>query len=115
MEMATRPRRAVDCELEWGHAFEMTAKGSAGRICHGDTVMDPSLPVLAYGEVWQRGGFTLPLGADGIDLLQRHAARIFAVAGGADGILKDGEDAAIHIGDMHAADHTRHCTGVKRK
>jgi hypothetical protein len=23
-----------------------------------DSVMDPSLPVLAYGEVWQRAGFT---------------------------------------------------------
>lgn len=36
----------------------MSAKGAAGRICAGDTVMGPSLPVLAYGEVWQRAGFT---------------------------------------------------------
>ena len=58
MNMETRPRRPADCELDWGHAFEMTAKGSAGRICAGDTVMDPTLPVLAYGEIWQRAGFT---------------------------------------------------------
>jgi hypothetical protein len=58
MNMETRPRRPADCELDWGHAFEMSAKGTAGRICAGDTVMDPSLPVLTYGEVWQRGGFT---------------------------------------------------------
>jgi hypothetical protein len=56
--MEARPRRPADCELEWGNAFEMSAKGSAGRICAGDTIMDPSLPVLAYGEVWQRAGFT---------------------------------------------------------
>ena len=36
----------------------MNAKGPAARLCHGDTVMDGSLPVLGYGEVWQRGGFT---------------------------------------------------------
>lgn len=54
----TLPRRPADCELDYGHAFEMSAKGAAGRICAGDTVMDASLPVLAYGEVWQRGGFT---------------------------------------------------------
>jgi hypothetical protein len=54
----TRPRRPADCELEWGNAFEMSAKGNAGRICAGDTIMDPSLPVLAHGEVWQRAGFT---------------------------------------------------------
>ena len=58
MNIDTRPRRPADCELEWGNAFEMSAKGAAGRICAGDTVMDPSLPVLAYGEVWQRAGFT---------------------------------------------------------
>ncbi|MBB4380085.1 MULTISPECIES: DUF6636 domain-containing protein [unclassified Bradyrhizobium] len=58
MNMESRPRRPADCELDWGRAFEMSAKGAAGRICAGDTVMDASLPVLAYGEVWQRGGFT---------------------------------------------------------
>ena len=58
MNLESRPRRPADCELEWGNAFEMSAKGAAGRICAGDTIMDPSLPVLAYGEVWQRAGFT---------------------------------------------------------
>lgn len=56
--METKPRRPADCELDYGGAFEMNAKGPAARICHGDTVMDGSLPVLGYGEIWQRGGFT---------------------------------------------------------
>jgi hypothetical protein len=56
--MDTKPRRPADCELDYGGAFEMNAKGPATRLCHGDTVMDKSLPVLSYGEVWQRGGFT---------------------------------------------------------
>ena len=56
--METKPRRPADCELDYGGAFEMNAEGPAARICYGDTVMDKSLPVLAYGEVWQRGGFT---------------------------------------------------------
>lgn len=56
--METKPRRPADCELDYGGAFQMNAKGNAVRICHGDTVMDPALPVLGYGEVWQRGGFT---------------------------------------------------------
>lgn len=57
-EMATTPRRPADCDLEWGHAFELSSKGGATRLCYGDTVLDDSLPVLAYGQVWQRGGFT---------------------------------------------------------
>ncbi len=58
MEINTRPRRPADCDLEWGDAFEMTTKGTANPVCHGDTMMDQSLPVLAYGQTWQRGGFT---------------------------------------------------------
>lgn len=55
---STRPAARRICELGYGGAFEMNAKGPAARICHGDTVMDKALPVLGYGEVWQRGGFT---------------------------------------------------------
>jgi hypothetical protein len=58
MEATVTARRPADCDLEWGKAFEMRAKGSGIRLCYGDTVMDQALPVLAYGEVWQRGGFT---------------------------------------------------------
>ena len=58
MEATVTARRPADCDLEWGKAFEMNAKGGAARICYGDTVMDPHMPVLAYGEIWQRGGFT---------------------------------------------------------
>ena len=58
MEATVTARRPADCDLEWGKAFEMRAKGSAVRLCYGDTVMDKALPPLAYGEVWQRGGFT---------------------------------------------------------
>jgi len=58
MEATVTARRPATCDLEWGKAFEMNAKGNAVRLCHGDTVMDKSLPVLGYGEVWQRGGFT---------------------------------------------------------
>ena len=52
------PPRPGDCDLEWGHSFEMEAKGPAGRICTGDTTFDPGLTDLAYGRIWQRGGFT---------------------------------------------------------
>jgi hypothetical protein len=58
MEATVTARRPADCDLEWGKAFEMRSKGSVERLCYGDTVMDKTLPVLDYGEVWQRGGFT---------------------------------------------------------
>jgi hypothetical protein len=58
-EMANRPqRRPRDCDLEWGDAFEVNAAaGSGERICHGDTVADATMPVLGYGQAWERGGF----------------------------------------------------------
>jgi hypothetical protein len=53
------PARPRDCDLDWGQAFEVTDKTQrAARICHGDTVMDPQLPILRYGATWERHGFT---------------------------------------------------------
>jgi hypothetical protein len=57
-EATVTARRPADCDLEWGKAFEMRSKGSSDRLCYGDTILDPALPPLAYGQVWRRGGFT---------------------------------------------------------
>ncbi len=56
--MDAKPKRPADCENEYGQAFMMQSKGGAERICHGDALTDKVLPVVSYGEVWQRGGFT---------------------------------------------------------
>lgn len=62
-----RPPRPRDCDLDWGNAFEITLKSTRGqRICHGDTVADPGLPVLPYGSAWSRGGFTCHSAESGI-------------------------------------------------
>jgi len=53
------PPRPRDCDLEWGQAFEVSSRAARGiRLCYGDTVQDNTLPVLAYGQAWQRGGIT---------------------------------------------------------
>ena len=53
------PARPAVCDLDWGKAFEMSADASrAGRICHGDTVLDPFAAVIPYGGGWSQGGFT---------------------------------------------------------
>lgn len=55
--MAKVPPRPADCDLDYGHAFEVSGGDRrAGRICHGDTVMG-DYPMLAYGTRWQRFGF----------------------------------------------------------
>jgi hypothetical protein len=46
------------CEQEWGNSFEVDAKGPAGPSCTGDTQIGQPLPILPYGEVWQRSGIT---------------------------------------------------------
>lgn len=60
MEATVTAPRPRDCPLAYGKAFEISnIRGRpGGRICHGDTVEDRTLPVLAYGAVWQRRGFT---------------------------------------------------------
>ena len=57
-EMTNRPQRPRDCDLEWGDAFEINAGAKSGeRVCHGDTIVDVTMPVLGYGQGWERGGF----------------------------------------------------------
>ena len=101
--METKPQRPADCDLDYGGAFEMNAKGPAARLCHGDTVMDGSLPVLGYGEVWQRGGFTCKSGAGGRDLLQHGSPRVLAGAGEAGDFLDKLTQLAAHAARHHAA------------
>ena len=56
-----------DCDLDWGRAFEVTDNAAAAtRICHGDTVMNDALPVLAYGSQWRQGAFTCQSERSGI-------------------------------------------------
>jgi Family of unknown function (DUF6636) len=65
--METKPRRPANCDLEYGQAFMMHARGSdAERICYGDALTDKVLPVVAYGEVWQHRGFTCTVEQAGV-------------------------------------------------
>jgi len=48
----------ADCELDWGHAFEVAAAGAGQPVCAGDTVADPGAPVLPYGRAVSLGGVT---------------------------------------------------------
>lgn len=61
------PAAPADCDLDWGNAFEITARSRRGvRICHGDTVQDPGLPVLGYGLTFNRGAFVCTSDRSGV-------------------------------------------------
>ncbi len=48
----------ASCPLDYGDSLALDIRGKALFVCHGDTVFDPSRPVLAYDQLWQRGGLT---------------------------------------------------------
>ncbi|WP_161882355.1 DUF6636 domain-containing protein [Deinococcus alpinitundrae] len=50
------PRQPADCTLAWGDSLGLDDNGKPYFTCHGDTVVDLARPVLAYGQVWRRGG-----------------------------------------------------------
>ena len=52
------PPRPANCELDWGHSCQVEARGSGERSGTGDTQIGQPLPMLRYGEVWQRSGIT---------------------------------------------------------
>jgi hypothetical protein len=54
-----RPPPPRTCAQEWGTTFSVSADELIGqRLCVGDSVNAPGNPILAYGAVWQRDGYT---------------------------------------------------------
>lgn len=52
----TRP--PAGCDLDWGMAFAVGARGKGVLACVGDTVQDPANVVLPYGEAVSLGGIS---------------------------------------------------------
>lgn len=48
--------RPAGCDLDWGSAFSVGARGRGALACVGDTVVNPAAPVLPYGEALSLGG-----------------------------------------------------------
>lgn len=53
-----KPARPRKCDLDYGDSYELFKTGRPVVTCHGDTALDPHAPVLTYGRVWRRNGFT---------------------------------------------------------
>ena len=52
------PPPPANCRLDSGDSIQIFRLGPATLVCHGDTAIDPSAPVLAYGHTWRRSGLT---------------------------------------------------------
>jgi hypothetical protein len=52
------PPKPAQCQFDWGRVFTLSARQGSMRICYSDTIADPSLPVLAYGQTWHHLNFT---------------------------------------------------------
>ncbi|RRH75837.1 DUF6636 domain-containing protein [Falsigemmobacter faecalis] len=52
----THKKRPKDCELDYGQAFYLDARGRGEVACHGDTVINRRARVLNYGESLNVGG-----------------------------------------------------------
>jgi hypothetical protein len=61
-----RPPRPQGCDLDWGGAVTLQAKGPARLLCHGDTVADRGNPVLGYGRAWQGPGMACTAATTGL-------------------------------------------------
>ena len=71
--------RPADCDLDWGQAFEVGARGPGYPVCAGDTVASPDSPVLPYGGAVALGGITCRSERTGMTCTNR-AGHGFSVA-----------------------------------
>ncbi len=56
--LVPKPSRPRSCDLDWGDSVSLGRNGGTKVVCHGDTVLSSSAPVLRYGSTWTRGAFT---------------------------------------------------------
>ncbi|MGJ8573129.1 MAG: DUF6636 domain-containing protein [Hoeflea sp.] len=71
--------RPVDCDLDWGFAFEVSARGPGTPICAGDTVIDQNAQVLDYEASVVGSGITCTSAKTGITCVNAEG-RGFTVA-----------------------------------
>lgn len=74
-----RPEPGGACELDWV-GITLPAAGRARPQCAGDTAYDASAPVLAYGDVWNRGGFWCRSSESGLLCVNRDLQGSFELA-----------------------------------
>jgi hypothetical protein len=65
------PAPPRNCPLSWGDAFVLDPTGPGRLFCHGDTVFDPSAPVIAYGTQWRPYGFICTSQTTGLTCVNR--------------------------------------------
>jgi hypothetical protein len=71
------PRPPANCRLDSGDSIQIFRLGPATLVCHGDTAIDPSAPVLAYGHTWRRSGLTCVSQRAGLRCLNRSGHGFF--------------------------------------
>jgi hypothetical protein len=49
------PPKPADCDVDYGQGVAVGQHGRAGYVCAGDTALDPSSPVLNYGDRISKG------------------------------------------------------------
>ena len=52
------PHRPASCPGDYGDSIQVTRRGRATLVCHGDTTLDPHARAIAYGHSWRRDGIT---------------------------------------------------------
>lgn len=60
------PPQPRSCELDWGQGFRLDPHGAAFIVCAGDTALNHSPHVVAYGTTWRRGSFACSSSTNGL-------------------------------------------------
>jgi hypothetical protein len=74
------PPKPASCDLEWGDAIGLSEVGSATFACHGDTVFDPSAPVLPYGSRTRQGPMVCTSAENGVNCVREGTGHGFFIS-----------------------------------
>jgi hypothetical protein len=72
--------KPASCNLDWGDSLQVSDRGVVEWLCHGDTVVEPGAPVLAYGTSSRQGSITCISADTGVTCTRRPGGHGFLIS-----------------------------------
>lgn len=76
------PPKPADCHLGWGDRISLKPGGSPIVHCHGDTIFEPGMPTLPYGQSRSAGPIMCEAQPSGVTCTDTDSGRYFRLSRG---------------------------------
>ncbi|CRZ18410.1 DUF6636 domain-containing protein [Mycolicibacterium neworleansense] len=74
------PPKPADCHLNWGDRISLKRGGAPVVHCHGDTIFEPGVPTLPYGQARSAGSIKCESQPSGVTCTDSDSGQFFRLS-----------------------------------